>query len=89
MDAFCSVGPAAVMMVALRMSVGRDGNGLYVLANGLSFGRDTDPGSTFGVESAAAAVELEGVGAGVALGVAAHATPTAQQRRRLSCRIQY
>src|SRR5688572_3488696 len=34
-------GPAAVIMVALRMTVGRDGYGTYVLGNGLAFGEDS------------------------------------------------
>ena len=33
------------MIVALRISVGRDGNGVYVLGNGLAKGTDVDPGS--------------------------------------------
>ena len=42
-DAFCIVGPAAVIIVALRISVVCDGNGTYVLGNGLAFGSDRAP----------------------------------------------
>src|SRR5689334_19210791 len=37
-------GPAAVRMVTCVMSVGLDGNGLYVLGNGSAFGRESNPG---------------------------------------------
>src|ERR1051325_3381856 len=37
-------GPAAVITVTLRISVVRDGNGLYVLGNGSALGTDTAPG---------------------------------------------
>lgn len=42
-DAFCIIGPAAVIIVALRMSVVREGNGVYVLGNGLAFGSESAP----------------------------------------------
>ena len=81
---FRIVGPAAVRMVTLRMSVVRDGKGLYVLGNGLSFGTETPPS-----EAATRAMESEfvlrldvevvaGAGAGAALVCPAQATsPTA------------
>ena len=37
------VGPAAVRIVTLRISVGRDGNGGYVLGNGSALGVETAP----------------------------------------------
>ena len=42
-DAFEIVGPAAVITVAFRISVVRDGNGRYVLGNGSAFGAETPP----------------------------------------------
>lgn len=36
-------GPAAVRIVALRMTVGRDGNGEYVLGNGSARGVESAP----------------------------------------------
>src|SRR5205085_1616740 len=49
-DALVSVGPAAVITVALRMNVVRDGNGWYVLGNGLAFGSDSAPGPDDGFD---------------------------------------
>src|ERR1043166_8157545 len=43
-DAFVNVGPFAVMMVALRISVVRRVKGLYVLGNGSAFGNEVPPG---------------------------------------------
>ena len=43
-DPFAIVGPAAVNIVAFRISVVRRGKGLYVLGNGSAFGRDVPPG---------------------------------------------
>src|SRR5262249_55592787 len=43
-DPFWIEGPTAVMIVALRISVVRRGNGLYVLGNGSAFGKDVPPG---------------------------------------------
>jgi len=81
---FRIVGPAAVRMVTLRMSVVRDGKGLYVLGNGLSFGTDTPPSEAArrAVESVAAlrfgVVVVTGAGAGAALVWPVQATnPTA------------
>jgi hypothetical protein len=42
-DAFGSVGPAAVMTVAPRMNVVRDVNGLYVLGNAFALGSERAP----------------------------------------------
>ena len=36
-------GPAAVKMFTLRITVGRDGYGVYVLGNGLAFGAESAP----------------------------------------------
>src|SRR2546423_679894 len=43
-EPFAIEGPAAVMIVALRIRVVRPGNGLYVLGNGFAFGDDVPPG---------------------------------------------
>src|SRR6185503_3438995 len=43
-DAFVIVGPAAVMIVALRIRVVRRAKGLYVLGNGSAFGKEMPPG---------------------------------------------
>src|SRR6185503_1463279 len=43
-DAFVIVGPAAVMIVALRIRVVRRAKGLYVLGNGSAFGNEMPPG---------------------------------------------
>src|ERR1043166_3857666 len=43
-EPFAIEGPAAVMIVALRISVVRLGNGLYVLGKGFAFGDDVPPG---------------------------------------------
>src|SRR5262245_20471770 len=40
---FGIVGPAAVMIVTLRITVGRDGYGTYVLGNGSAFGTLSAP----------------------------------------------
>src|SRR5215218_7193470 len=50
------VGPAAVRIVTLRINVGRDANGRYVLGKGSAFGSETPPRiGTDDVESAARA----------------------------------
>jgi len=56
------------MIVAFLISVGRDGNGVYVLGNGLASGTDVEPGRGALLESVVAlavprAVLLAGVGA--------------------------
>src|ERR1700686_1984422 len=40
---FRIIGPAAVRMLTLRITVGREGNGVYVLGNGSAFGVDVAP----------------------------------------------
>jgi len=40
---FGIVGPAAVITVAFRMSVGREAKGAYVLGNGSAFGVEIAP----------------------------------------------
>src|SRR6266404_1771663 len=37
-------GPAAVIIVAFRIRVGRPGKGRYVLGNGFAFGSEVPPG---------------------------------------------
>jgi hypothetical protein len=87
--------------VAFFISVVCDGNGTYVLGNGLAFGSDSAPIPGLPVLSrdgvavpvVLAAVEVDdaladGDGAGVGAGLCAHATPAAQSRRRLVVRIQ-
>jgi hypothetical protein len=65
-DASCSAGPAAVRIVAPRITVVRDANGVYVLGNGFAFGTDSMPAS--GAVSAAGvagrAADVVGAGAG-------------------------
>lgn len=85
------MGPAAVMIVALRISVGRDGNGVYVLGNGLAKGTDVDPGSALLVSVLVLAVLFvlrAGDGACVFFGALAQPSATAHPRRRLGRRIQ-
>jgi hypothetical protein len=43
MAPFLIIGPAAVRMLTLRMTVVREGKGAYVLGNGSAFGVDADP----------------------------------------------
>src|SRR4051812_3804561 len=60
---FVMVGPAAVMMVTFRITVGRDAKGVYVLGNGSAFGRlsaprpGCDAGGAAGVAVCADSVE--------------------------------
>jgi len=75
------------MIVALRISVGRDGNGVYVLGNGLANGTDVDPGSG-AVLVSVLLVLREGDGACVFFGALAQPSATAHPRRRLGRRIQ-
>jgi len=70
------------MIVALRISVGRDGNGVYVLGNGLANGTDVDPGSG-AVLVSVLLVLREGDGACVFFGALAQPSATAHPRRRL------
>lgn len=88
-DASCIAGPAAVRIVAPRMTVVRDVNGVYVLGKGFAFGTDSMPGS--GIVSAAVAglpAATPGFGAGVVTGAAcpavhpSAATSTAATDRR-------
>jgi len=82
------------MIVALRISVGRDGNGVYVLGNGLAKGTDVDPGSgavlvsVLAVLLAVVRVLRAGDGACVFFGALAQPSATAHPRRRLGRRIQ-
>ena len=75
------------MIVALRINVGRDGNGVYVLGNGLANGTDVDPGSG-AVLVSVLLVLREGDGACVFFGALAQPSATAHPRRRLGRRIQ-
>jgi len=88
-------------MVAFRISVVCDGNGTYVLGNGLAFGSDraptpglpalSRPELVLAVAPVAEEVDdapLDGDAAGVGAGLCAHATPAAQRRKRLVIRIQ-
>src|ERR1051325_2475516 len=53
-EPFASVGPTAVMIVALRINVVRRGKGLYVLGNGLAFGIEAPPAPGDGAGEGAA-----------------------------------
>src|ERR1051325_10582524 len=53
-EPFVIVGPAAVMIVALRISVVRRGKGLYVLGNGFAFGIEVPPAPGDGAGEGAA-----------------------------------
>src|SRR5262245_34998442 len=53
-EPFAIVGPAAVMIVALRITVVRRGNGLYVLGKGSALGNEVPPGPGDGAGEAAA-----------------------------------
>src|SRR5262245_50229318 len=53
-EPFAIVGPAAVMIVALRIRVVRRGNGLYVLGKGSALGNEVPPGPGDGAGEAAA-----------------------------------
>src|SRR5690349_12668844 len=73
-------GPAAVRMFTLRMTVGRDGNGRYVLGNGSALGVESAPapavpGRADEVEVAVDVVgDVDGCGAGgCAAGCGRHA----------------
>lgn len=100
-EAFCIVGPAAVIIVAFLISVVCDGNGTYVLGNGFAFGSDSAPipglpalsrpDVALAVVPAVAEPDgalFDGDAAGVGAGLCAHATPAAQRRKRLVIRIQ-
>jgi len=77
--------PAAVRIVACRISVAREGNGRYVLGNGSSFGTDRPPGpggvlfAAVSPPGSAPAIATAGVGLGVVdgRGDAVHATAAA------------
>src|ERR1044072_2930677 len=61
-EPFTIVGPAAVIIVTLRISVARRGKGLYVLGNGSAFSIDAPPGPGEGAGEAAGAGEAVGCG---------------------------
>lgn len=82
------------MIVALRIIVVRDGNGVYVLGNGFARGTDVEPGSGAVLVSVVAfavlvAVLVAGVGAWLVLVALAQPSATrAQPRKILERRIQ-
>ena len=67
-------GPAAVKTVTLVISVGAEGNGVYVLGKGSAFGTDRAPGPTScPAEADAGALDADAVEAGVGAGAGAGA----------------
>ncbi len=78
------------MIVAFRISVVRDGNGVYVLGNGLAKGTDVEPGSGAVLVSVLAVLLVlrAGDGACELFGALAQPSATAHPRRRLERRIQ-
>jgi hypothetical protein len=56
---FRIIGPAAVMMLTLRITSGVDGKRVYVLGKGSAFGNDVDPRPLF---AAAESLSLTGDG---------------------------
>src|SRR5579863_826637 len=90
-DASCITGPAAVRIVAPRITVVRDANGVYVLGNGFAFGTDSMPGSgvvsAVGVAGLPATAAAPGFGAGVVTGAACPAVhPSATTRTAATAR---
>src|SRR5919109_1280499 len=71
-EPFSTRGPAAVRIVALRMTVGREGNGVYVLGNGSASGVESVP------VRAPLRTALSAAGVAVVDGVRAVAPPDAQ-----------
>jgi hypothetical protein len=79
---FLMSGPAAVRILTLRMTVGRDGNGTYVLGNGSASGVEVAPSPT------AAAVVSRGVGDWVVCGFAAAQAAAPSRSKQFSARME-
>src|SRR6266542_1125029 len=84
---FRIVGPAAVMMLTLRMTSVRDGKGTYVLGKGSAFGRETPPRPARFGGTESLLTDCAGVGAGVGV-VPAQPRAATEARTRIEFRTR-